>query len=72
MSWPSTVTPSRRPLALEHAHDGFMGPLDNVHERFASAAVLQHAGHPLVHGAADPTDEHRGEGLELIRAPDRR
>ena len=69
MSSPSTRDAIAETLALEHAHHGFVGALDHRHERLASPTVLQHAGHALVHDAADAADEHRGEGLELVRHP---
>ena len=69
MSSPSTVIAIAEPLALEHPHDRLVGALDRRHERLAGSAVLQHAGHALVHDVADAADEHRDEGLELVRHP---
>ena len=69
MSSPSTVMPSREPIALEHPHHRLVGALDRGHEGLACPAVLQHAGQALVHDVADAADEHGDEGLELIRHP---
>ena len=68
-SSPSTRDAVAEALALEHPHHRLMGALDHRHERLASPAVLQHAREALVHDAADASDEHRDEGLELVRHP---